>query len=268
MKKILTIILCTILALALAACSAQRPDNIPIENSGETPPDSVTVPESGVWPENEYTQGLPIPPGSVSWTMLDTAHQSCGIQISDISREQFDAYYQQLLDSGFAEIEKVQGDGKYISLGSLISDGSKSISFAFSESVLMMSIVNQPLEGSARRFWELGNLTNVYVNAYSTYDAENGVQVITELYVPERQKPVPSFSGVSGMVTVTIEDNTTVHYLGREADSASAIGIALNTARLGSSGDKGLVIISGTAYADNAAAGCGSFCVCYEITIP
>ena len=70
-----------------------------------------------------------------------------------------------------------------------------------------------------------------------------------------------------GIVTLRIGNSTTVCYLGTDAEAA-AVGIAVNSGQLGSSGEKGVVVIAGTAYADNAAAGCGSFAVAYEITIP
>jgi len=268
MRKILSFIFALLLLVPLTACSVKRPSSIPIKNTDTALPSSLTLSENAAWPENDYTKDLPIPPGSVCWTMTDASHAICGIQLRAISREQFDTYYQTLLDSGFWEIEKVHGKEKYVSLGSIVSNSNKSISLAFSESVLMMTIMKQPVDGSARRFWEMGNLTNVYVNAYSTYNDESGVQVITELYVPERQIPIPQFTGIAGVVTVTIEGNTTTHYLGCTADKASAVGIALSSDRLGNSGEKGTVVIAGTAYADNAAAGSGSFCLCYEITLP
>ena len=268
MKKFFAFIFAVLLLLSLSACSGKRPKNIPIENTATAPPESVTLSQEPLWPENEYTHGLPLPPCTVSWTITDSARKCCGIQIRALSREQFDTYYQTLLNSGFAEIEKIPGGGKYISLGSIVSNRDKSISLAFSESVLMMTITKQPVDGSARRFWEIGNLTNVYVNAYSTYNDESGVQVITELYVPDRQTPAPLFTGVTGLITVTVAGNTTTHYLGCTADSTSTLGLALSSNRLGNSGDKGTVIIAGTAHADNAAAGSGSFCLCYEITLP
>lgn len=269
MKKILAVLFCVSMTVLLAACSPERPENIPITTSADSPPESVAILEDGLWPENEYTADLPIPPGTVSWVMLDAANGSCGIQVSGISDDQFDAYYGKLLDSGFSEIEKVAEEEKTcVSIGSIVSDGSRSISLAFSGETLMMTIVNKPLAGSELGFLESGNMTNVYVYAYATYDSENGVQAVTELYVPEGESPKPAFSMVSGMVTIRVGDDSAVHYLGTTADAAPTLGIAVNTKQLGTPGEKGTVIVAGTACADNAAAGCGSFCVCYEITIP
>lgn len=270
MKKTIAIVLCVILVISLAACSAERPDNITTENSNGTLPDSVTFIDDGVWPENEYTQDIPSPPGTIGWVMLDSEQENCSIQVNDITKAQFDSYYEKLLSSGFEEIEKVEEEVKgqgYISIGTIISNGTKSISLAYADSVLVMTIVNKGVDGAGLGFLQSSNLTNVYVNAYSTYDAEDGVQVVTELYVPEGQSPKPAFTMVNGIVTVTIGSNTTTHYLGSTTNSES-LGIAVNTQMLGSSGDKGVVVIAGTAYADNAVAGCGSFGISYEITIP
>lgn len=270
MRKTIAIVLCIIMAVSLAACSAERPDNITTENSNGTIPDSITFSDDGICPDNEYTQDIPSPPGTIGWVMLDSEKENCSIQIDGMTKAQFDSYYEKLLDSGYTEIEKVEEEVKgqgYISIGTIISNGSKSISLAYAESVLMMTIVNRGVDGAGLGFLQSSNLTNVYVNAYSTYDNEDGVQVVTELYVPEGENPKPAFSMVNGIVTLTVGSDTTIHYFSTIADT-EAIGIAVNTKVLGSSGEKGFVVIAGTAYADNAVTGCGSFGISYEITIP
>ena len=270
MKRFFVIALCIILVVSLAACTAERPANIKTENSSCTIPDSITFSDDGIWPDNEYTRGIPTPPGTIGWDMLDSEKENCSIQINGMTKAQFDSYYEQLLDSGYTEIEKVKEEVKgqgYISIGTIISNGSKSISLAYAESVLMMTIVNRGVDGSKLGFLQSSNLTNVYVNAYSTYDVEDGVQVVTELYVPEGEKPKPQFSMVNGMVTITVGDETSSFFLGTAAET-EAVGLAVNSKMLGSSGDKGFVVIAGTAYADNAVVGCGSFGISYEITIP
>lgn len=268
MKRITVIVLCALLVLSAAACGVKKPGGIRIEKSPDTFPSSVIFTDEGNWPENGFTQGLPTPPGTVEWVMVDSEREACGIRIGGIARKQFKEYYTALLNSGFTEIEKVSGKGQaYISIGTLLSDGSKAISLAFADSVLMLTLTKGGIDGTKAGFLRPGNLTNVYVSAYSTYDPQDGIQVITELYVPEGQTPSPQFTAVNGLVTVTVGENTTTHYLGSNASGASA-GIAVNTARLGASGEKGFVVIAGTAYADNAPAGCGSFAISYEITIP
>ena len=270
MKKTFAIALCIILVVSFTACSAERPSNITTENSNGTIPDFISFSDDGIWPDNEYTQDIPTPPGTIGWVMLDAEKNNCSIQIDGMTKAQFDSYYEKLLDSGYIEIEKVEEQVKgqgYISIGTIVSNGSKSISLAYAESALMMTIVNRGVNGFELGFLQSSNLTNVYVNAYSTYDAENGVQVVTELYVPEGEKPKAQVSMVNGMVTITVGNDTSSFFLGFAADT-EAVGLAVNTKMLGSSGEKGFVVIAGTAYADNAVAGCGSFVISYEITIP
>lgn len=266
MKRILILIICLLFVVSLGACSAKRPPNITTGNANSVLPDSILFSSEEVWPDNTYTQNIPTPPGTVSWVMLHSEKESCSIRIDGITKSQFGVYYKQLLNAGYAEIKKISEPG-YISIGTLLSDGRKSISLAYSESVFMMTIINEGTEGTKQSFLRPSNLANVYVNAYSTYDAENGVQVITELYAPEGAKAKPRFSSVHGMVTVTVGDATKEIYLG-SLTSADAVSLAINTQMLGSSGEKGFVAIAGTVYADNAISGCGSFAVSYEITIP
>lgn len=270
MKRFIAVILCILIAASLAACSAVKPNDIQIHNSWESFPDSITFIDDGTWPENDFTEDIPVPVGSVSWVVLDSKNESCNIQIAEITKAQFDAYYKNLLSSGYNEIEKVEEETKgqsYISIGTIISNESKSISLAYTESVLMMTIVNRGVNGSELGFFKSRNLTNVYVNAYSTYDAEDGVQVVAELYVPQGEKPNPQFTMVNGMVTITVGDDTALFPLGTTAETG-AVGLAVNTGMLGNSGEKGFVVIAGTAYANNSVAGCGSFAISYEITIP
>lgn len=270
MKRFIVVILCILIVASLAACAAVKPNDIQIHNSLESFPDSITFTDDEKWPENDFTKDIPAPPGSVSWAILDSENENCSVQIAEITKAQFDAYYKNLLSSGYSEIEKIEEEAKgesYISIGTIISNGSKSISLAYTESVLMMTIVNRGINGSELGFFRSSNLTNVYVNSYSTYDAEDGVQVVTELYVPQGEKSDPQFSMVNGMVTITVGDDTVSIPLGTIADTDS-VGLAVNTGMLGNSGEKGFVVIAGTAYANNAVAGCGSFAISYEITIP
>lgn len=270
MKRLLAIVLCVIMTLALTACSATKPDGITVENSLENLPESVILIDDGKWPENEYTLDVPIPSGTVGWIMMDHTRETCSIQIEQMSKTQFDKYYKLLQNEGFAVIERTEEEiagQRYISIGTVLSNGSRSVSLAYADGVLMMTLMNCGISGAKAGLFGFGNLENVYVSAYSTYDANNGVQVVTELYIPEGKKAVPQFSAVNGMVTIRIGEDITTHYLSSETN-ADVVGIAVNTMRLGTKGEKGLVVIAGTAYADNAAAGCGSFVASYEITIP
>lgn len=68
MKKSLFIIsFILVIVLALTACSKQNST----QDTNNSPSESLTMLDEGVWPENEYTEGLSVPPGTVSWAVLD-----------------------------------------------------------------------------------------------------------------------------------------------------------------------------------------------------
>lgn len=56
----------------LAACSNQNTSSTPTSNENNTQSNRVTKLDEGVWPANEYTEGLPVAPGTVAWATLDT----------------------------------------------------------------------------------------------------------------------------------------------------------------------------------------------------
>lgn len=54
---------------------------------------------------NTYTDGLPIPAGTVSWAALDTEHENCSINLVDISETDYNDYMELLKQEGFSVIE-------------------------------------------------------------------------------------------------------------------------------------------------------------------
>lgn len=132
MKKYVSII-AILLVLTLTACSNQEtPPST--DNSGNTQSGSITMLDEGIWPENEYTEGLPIPPGTVSWATLDTEHENCTVNIVDISETQYNEYMELLKQEGFSVIEKVSEKIKgqdYVSIGTLLSNGEKGLSVSY-----------------------------------------------------------------------------------------------------------------------------------------
>ena len=63
MKKYISVFTIMIM-IFLAACSNQNTSSTPISNENNTQSNSVTKLDEGVWPENEYTEGLPVAPGT------------------------------------------------------------------------------------------------------------------------------------------------------------------------------------------------------------
>ncbi len=116
------------LALALSACAGQMPE----QAAAHSPND--TMPDAGVWPENTYTEGLPVPPGSVSWAVLDTAEGYCGIFLTDLTQGQYRTYMERLREDGFSILEEISeevGGQDYVSIGTVLSNQEKSLSISY-----------------------------------------------------------------------------------------------------------------------------------------
>ena len=132
MKKFVSIIAVSLM-LSLAACSNQ--DTPPTaDNSSNTQSERITMLDEGVWPINEYTEGLPVPSGTVAWAMLDAEHENCGISIVDIAESDFNDYWKLLEQEGFSVIEDVSEEIKgqdYVSIGTLLSNGEKGLSISY-----------------------------------------------------------------------------------------------------------------------------------------
>ena len=133
MKKIVSVIT-ILLMLSLAACSNQDTTLTNTENTSNTQSESITMLDEGVWPVNEYTEGLPVPPGTVAWASLDTEHKNCSISIVDISETDYNDYMELLEQEGYSVIEDVSEEIKgqdYVSIGTLLSNGEKGLSISY-----------------------------------------------------------------------------------------------------------------------------------------
>lgn len=123
MKKYVSVIF-IILMLTLTACGGK----------GEGSSDEVSMLDKGVWPQNEYTERLPVPGGTVDWAILDTNSGSCSLSLSDISESEYNSWMKQLEQAGFSVIESRSEEVKgqdYVSVNTLISDGEKSLSISY-----------------------------------------------------------------------------------------------------------------------------------------
>ena len=132
MKKFVSII-AILLMLFLVACSNQNTPST-TDDSSNTKPESITMLDEGVWPANEYTEGLPVPSGTVAWAMLDTEHKNCGISSVDIAESDYNDYMKLLEQEGFSVIEDVSEEIKgqdYVSIGTLLSNGEKGLSISY-----------------------------------------------------------------------------------------------------------------------------------------
>ena len=106
MKKYISVFTIMIM-IFFAACSNQNTSSTPTSNENNTQSNSVTKLDEGVWPENEYTEGLPVAPGTVAWATLDTEHENCNINLTGISENDYNEYMELLNQEGFSVIENV-----------------------------------------------------------------------------------------------------------------------------------------------------------------
>lgn len=89
--------------------------------------------ESGVWPQNEYTAGLPIPSGTVSWALLDQQYQNCAISLTGVTEADYAEYIKSLEQNGFNIIEEAEeeiADEDDVAIGTLYFDGEKWLSIS------------------------------------------------------------------------------------------------------------------------------------------
>lgn len=130
-KRIWLLATALLLSLAVCSCAGSAPA---AGDDGNAPSAGVTMLAEGVWHVNEYTEGLPVPTGTVAWTMLDSAHRSCSIHLTGVSEADHDRYLALLKQKGFSVVERVteeiEGQG-YLSVGTLLSNGEKGLSISY-----------------------------------------------------------------------------------------------------------------------------------------
>ena len=133
MKKYISI-LAVMLVISLVACSNQNISSASTNNESNTQSNSVTSLGENVWPVNEYTEGLPVPPGLVAWAIFDTEHENCSINLTDISENDYNEYMEILNQEGFSVIENVSEEiegENYVSIGTLLSNEEKGLSISY-----------------------------------------------------------------------------------------------------------------------------------------
>lgn len=133
MKKS-ALLFAVLLMLLLTACAHQDKTSAGAGNADHTQPESMTMLAEGEWPANAYTEGLPVPPGTVSWAMLDAAHGNCSVSVSDMDESAFRDYMELLRQEGFSELddasEKIAGQD-YVSVGTLLTNDEKWLSISY-----------------------------------------------------------------------------------------------------------------------------------------
>lgn len=138
MKKTI-LLLAMLLTISLSACSNQDLSPAPADE-GTQP---VATLEAGVWPANAYTQGLPVPPGTVAWATLDAEQGNCCVNLTDVGETEYEEYIETLKQEGFSVVENVseqiQGQD-YVSIGTLYLKEDKWISISYMPDSFMIYI--------------------------------------------------------------------------------------------------------------------------------
>lgn len=132
--KIRVSVIAILLMLSLTACSDQVIQPKDMDSTSNSRSEGVIRLDEGVWPVNEYTEGLPVPIGTVAWAMLDTEHGNCSINITDIGENDYENYMEVLTQEGFSVVEDVSEKSKgedHVFTGVLLSNGEKGLSISY-----------------------------------------------------------------------------------------------------------------------------------------
>lgn len=143
MKKLVSVI-AVLIILTLTACSNQTLAPNDNGNASNLLSEGITMLDDGMWPENEYTDGLPVPNGTVAWVMLDTERGNCSINIVDIAENDYNDYMKLLEQNGFSITEGVAEEVKgqdYVSIGTHLSNGEKYLSISYIPDSLTIYVV-------------------------------------------------------------------------------------------------------------------------------
>lgn len=126
MKKPFGILLIIVLIGLITACGNNTVSSTDdtIDKSKNALPENFIMLDAGEWPRNEYTASIPQPEsGKVSQGWIDPDTHRCYIDMTGVSSEVMENWYNSLLDSGFTEIGKVAEEIKgqnYISTNALL----------------------------------------------------------------------------------------------------------------------------------------------------
>lgn len=139
MKK-LTLLIALLVMLSLTACTFSADKGSDKET---THFENVVALEKGVWPENEYTNKLPVPKGTVTWAMIDTENEYCSVSVEELEEDDYKNYMELLYEKGFSVIESTNERipwQEYGSSNALMFDGEKYISVSYTNCTLVLYI--------------------------------------------------------------------------------------------------------------------------------
>lgn len=123
-----------LLALSLNGCGQTAGQTDAGQDVNSVPTQGVLLLEPGTWPQNAYTEGLPIPPGRVDWAMVDTERGHCSVSLAGVDEAGYETYLDTLQQAGFSLVEtqseEIQGQD-YVSIVNLLSDGERWLSMSY-----------------------------------------------------------------------------------------------------------------------------------------
>lgn len=123
-----------LLALFLSGCGRPAGQIDAGQDVNSAPAQGALLLEPGTWPQNAYTEGLPIPPGRVDWAMVDTERGHCSVSLVGVDEIGYATYLDTLQQAGFSLVEtqweEIQGQD-YVSIVNLLSDGERWLSMGY-----------------------------------------------------------------------------------------------------------------------------------------
>ena len=132
MKKRMLSLLSAVCLLLCAACGAETPLPSAAESAAsvQTGSGAAAWVSAKEWPVNEYTQGVPVPPGEAQEMLLDENSGFCAVSLDGVSGEEAESWREELTEAGFRRLAGVEEEVKgtvasgVVSIGEVYSDGS------------------------------------------------------------------------------------------------------------------------------------------------
>lgn len=167
----------------------------------------------------------------------------------------------------------ITSDSKYYLTAEDITSGDcftkEEIAAATEDGSVILGGMNAPVSEIANASASTRAITGqVWCRTYATYNANDGVTVSVELYVPWYYFANPKFTSMTGTVTVRLNDQNTSKAFGKYTSESKTIDTSVTTGAKAGSLTKGTVTVSGIATGTNIVAGGGYFSSNYEIQIP
>ena len=137
LRRALCAVICLVLLLSAVGCANNEQDEK--QDTGKQDEEAL-VTMTSVWPENEYTKGVPKPENGTVESVMEMKGSPViySISITGITRQQAMQYIEALQDMGF---EKVASENEKSSGGTLMEKEDKALSIAYSGENMIIGII-------------------------------------------------------------------------------------------------------------------------------